>query len=238
MTADEALPLLLGAMAGLATFAGGYLTMRLTRLLGIVLGLCAGIVIGVAVLDLAPQALALNRQPTPRLLTMLAICLGAASIVAADHLLPRITPRAHRVRGCLGPASLTLHSLIDGAGIGLAFHLSATTGWSVALAVLTHDLADGINIVGLTLSTSDSRAAWRWLVLNACAPLAGVLLALSVDLSPTALAVVLGMLAGLFLAIALTELFPRSFRLNGLKGAIATAACGMFLVYAWVSAGA
>lgn len=238
MTADHALPLLLGLAAGVATFAGGYLTMRLTRLLGIVLGLCAGIVLGVAMLDLVPQALALNRQAMPRLFTMLAICLGAASLLLADHVLPRLTRRARGAQGHLGPASLTLHSLFDGAGIGLAFHLSATTGWSVALAVLTHDLADGINIVGLTLSTSSNRAAWRWLVLNACAPVIGVLLALSIDLSQTALALILGVLSGLFLAIALTELLPRSFRLNGPRRTLATAACGMILVYVWVSSGA
>jgi ZIP family zinc transporter len=59
--------------------------------------------------------------------------------------------------GALGAAGLSLHSFIDGLGIGLAFHLGTSTGLLVFLAVVTHDFADGMNTVNFILSQS----AWR-----------------------------------------------------------------------------
>src|SRR5215475_13954393 len=53
--------------------------------------------------------------------------------------------RAHAKVGALGAAGLSIHSFIDGLGIGLAFHLGTATGLLVFLAVVTHDFADGMN---------------------------------------------------------------------------------------------
>ena len=57
----------------------------------------------------------------------------------------------------LGAAGLSLHSFIDGLGIGLAFGLDTTTGVLVLVAVLAHDFADGLNTVGFILSQSGDR---------------------------------------------------------------------------------
>ena len=79
-----------------------------------------------------------------------------------------------RHRGHLGAAALTLHSLMDGLGIGFAFQASAAAGVVVAFAVLAHDLVDGLNTVTLGLSGGLQRTtARRWLVADAAAPLVG-----------------------------------------------------------------
>ena len=47
--------------------------------------------------------------------------------------------RAHARIGVFGAAGLSLHSFIDGLGIGFAFHVSTTTGLLVFVAVVSHD---------------------------------------------------------------------------------------------------
>ena len=72
---------------------------------------------------------------------------------AAGALAGAAAERAERDRaGHLGPASLTAHSLLDGLGIGLAFQVAPAIGVVVAVAVLAHDVADGVNTVTLSLS--------------------------------------------------------------------------------------
>lgn len=228
-------PYALGLAASLATLAGGILALRLRPAPGPVLALCAGIVIGVALLDLLPEALRLRDETAP---VLLALAAGAALFAFAGRVLPRAGGGGRALRRHLGPASLTLHSLLDGAGIGLAFHVSPTTGWSVTAAVLTHDLADGVNVVGLSLAAGGGGSAWRWLLLNALAPLAGVALGQVLRPSPALLGLLLALIAGVFLSLGATELLPRSLRANRRGVALATAACGLALVGAWVHAGA
>ena len=50
-------PLAFGFAAMLATLAGGLLALRLRHRIGLVLGVTAGIVVGVALFDLVPEAL-------------------------------------------------------------------------------------------------------------------------------------------------------------------------------------
>lgn len=136
-------------------------------------------------------------------------------------------------RAYLGPATSTLHSLLDGAGIGLACRIDAEADWLVALAVLTHDVADGVNIVGLCLAATAESAARRWLVLNGVAPLLGVLIGLRVSISALMLAPLLAFFAGVFLYIGASELAPRSRALDP-RTALASLA-GLVLMFAVTS---
>ena len=84
--------------------------------------------------------------------------------------------RAHHRVGALGALGLSVHSFIDGLGIGLAFGLDSATGFLVFIAVISHDFADGLNTVSFVLSQSgDRRSARRWLRIDAIAPLLGAI---------------------------------------------------------------
>jgi ZIP family zinc transporter len=119
--------------------------------------------------------------------------------------------RAHARVGALGAAGLSLHSFIDGLGIGLAFHLSTGTGLLVFLAVVSHDFADGMNTVSFILRQSGERsAAIRWLALDALAPLAGAIVGTTVTVSERHLGYLLAAYAGFFLFMGATDLLPEA----------------------------
>jgi zinc transporter ZupT len=195
---------------GLATLLGGFAALRFRRHIPYVLGLSAGAVIGVALFDLAPEALALTRGAGSPALTLGVTGAGFWGYMMLER---GLSAASEGRKGHLGPASLTLHSLLDGLGVGLAFQAGPSIGLVVAVAVLAHDLADGVNTVTLSLSGGGGPARARaWLAADALAPLAGIgatrLFVAPADLLGFAMA----LFAGFFLYIGATELTPASHK--------------------------
>jgi ZIP family zinc transporter len=118
---------------------------------------------------------------------------------------------AHARVGALGAAGLSLHSFIDGLGIGLAFGLSTETGLLVFVAVLAHDFADGLNTVGFVLRQTGERArAIRWLTIDALAPLVGAIVGSTLSISEEHLGSLLAVYVGFFLFMGATDLLPHA----------------------------
>ena len=164
-------------LAVLTTFIGGRIALRLSHNLPTVIAFTGGIVVAVALFDVLPEAInAIGNATT----TATLVGVGFLAFFLVERLLVlhhRDDPeqaRAHHQVGALGAAGLTIHSFIDGLGIGLAFGLDTATGILVFVAVAAHDFADGLNMVSFVLMQSgDRRRARRWLAVDALAPLAG-----------------------------------------------------------------
>lgn len=229
-----ATPLGFGVAASLATLAGGLLALRLAGRVVLILGLTAGVVLGVALFDLVPEALSLAPPGRVPLATFAWVGAGLGGYMAFERLLGRARGGG-RWRSHLAPATLTLHSFLDGLGIGIAFQVSAQIGGAVALAVLTHDIADGVNIVSLCLAAEHRRAARFWLVGNGLAPLLGVLAGLVVGVPTTLMAPLIAVFAGIFLYIGACELLPRSHVLDPRARTTFASLAGMALIYAVAS---
>jgi zinc transporter ZupT len=208
-TLTDARLFIAGVATGLATLAGGVLAIRFRSQLNALAALGAGAVIAVALVDLLPEAVTLSRTIYPPSGVMLLTLLGFISYLVLDRLkglAGNIT-----LATTLGPASLVVHSVMDGIGIGLAFSVSTSVGLTIAAAVMAHDLLDGSNTVTLSVSGRPSiRRAWAWLVLDALAPLAGIALSRLMAPPATLLPLVLAFFAGIFLFIGAGELLPRS----------------------------
>ena len=167
--------------------------------------------IGVALFDLMPEALALGARIAPPVVVFGLVGVGFCGYM----LLERTASAAAESRrgGHLGPASLTAHSLLDGLGIGLAFQVAPAVGVVVAAAVLAHDFADGVNTVILSFSGGGGdRRARGWLAADAIAPLAGIGVTRLFTVSQGPLGLVLALFAGFFLYIGAAGLTPASHR--------------------------
>jgi ZIP family zinc transporter len=198
----------------ISTLLGGAVAFRLHKELATLIAFTGGIVVAVALFDVLPEAI--DAIDSPRRLTALvgAGFLGFFLVERVLVLHHRDEPeqaRAHARVGALGAAGLSLHSFIDGLGIGFAFHVSTATGLLVFLAVVTHDFADGMNTVSFILRQSgDRRSARRWLTVDAVAPLLGAIVGASIDISERGLGYVLALYAGFFLFIGATDLLPEA----------------------------
>src|SRR5215216_1215345 len=136
----------LAAVTVVSTLLGGALAFRLRTELVTLIAFTGGIVVAVALFDVLPEAM--DALDSPRLVTAL-VGAGFIGFFLVERVLVlhhRDEPeqaRAHARVGALGAAGLSVHSFIDGLGIGFAFHLGTTTGLLVFLAVVSHDFADG-----------------------------------------------------------------------------------------------
>jgi ZIP family zinc transporter len=197
-----------------STFLGGLVALRLHRELTTLIALTGGVVLGVALFDVLPEAIDAVGD-SERVGTLVGA--GFLLFFLAERLLVlhhRDEPeqaRAHEQVGVLGAAGLSIHSFVDGLGIGIAFGLDTTTGVLVLVAVLAHDFADGLNTVGFVLSQSgDRRKALTWLSIDALAPLLGAIVGASLSISEHTLGYLLSMYVGFFLFMGATDLLPEA----------------------------
>lgn len=204
----------LASVTVLSTLFGGTIAFRLHHALPTMIALTGGVVVAVALFDVLPEAI--QSLDAPRTVTTL---VGVGFIgfflverfVVLHHRDDPEQARAHARVGALGAAGLSVHSFIDGLGIGFAFHVSTGTGMLVFLAVVSHDFADGMNTVNFVLrQTGDRRTARRWLFADSAAPLLGAIVGSSIAISERGLGYALALYTGFFLFIGATDLLPEA----------------------------
>ena len=200
----------LAGLTVLSTLAGGIVALRMQRDLQTLIALTGGVVVAVALFDV------LEATGDPRRVAalvgagFLAFFLAERALVLHHRDEPQLA-RAHGQVGALGAAGLSVHSFVDGLGIGFAFNLSTGTGLLVFLAVISHDFADGLNTVSFILRQSDDRRrAIRWLTIDAAAPLLGAIVGSLLTVSEHTLGQLLGVYAGFFLFMGATDLLPEA----------------------------
>lgn len=204
----------LAGLTVISTFLGGMVAFRLHRSLATLIAFTGGIVVAVALFDVLPEAIDLLDSPH-HVGTLVGVGFVAFFLVERVLVLHhRDDPeqaRSHERIGALGAGALSLHSFLDGLGIGFAFQVNTATGLLVFLAVITHDFADGMNTVSFVLRQSgDRRSALRWLLADSIAPLLGAIVGTTVAISEQGLGYVLAVYTGIFLFIGATDLLPEA----------------------------
>jgi zinc transporter ZupT len=120
---------------------------------------------------------------------------------------------AHRRIGRMSAVGLIAHSSLDGAAIGAATLVSFRVGIVVALAIVLHDLSDGLNTMLLvTRGEKPRQLDFIFLGMDAIAPVIGSGLAIAFLPSPKWLAVFLALASGFFLYTLTSDLLPEAHR--------------------------
>jgi ZIP family zinc transporter len=210
--------ILVACAAFVATFIGGSFALKFRDQLHLILGFSAGAVAGVALFDLLPEAINLGTQYHVASTVALFIALGLFAYLILDRLILLHThdaddhaEHANPRRGVAGALTLSGHSFLDGVAIGVGFQASAAIGLVITAAVLTHDFSDGINTVNLVLRNGGSwKKAFRWLLVDAAAPVVGAASTLLFHIPDQALGLVLAIFVGTFLYLSLSDLIPES----------------------------
>ena len=216
---------------------GGIFALRFHDRLHLILGFSAGAVIGVAFFDLIPEALELAGTIYDSFTIISVVAAGFVGYMVVDrvialHLSDECAEGHCHGRGKLGAGSLAIHSFLDGMAIGLAFQVSAAVGTVVAIAVLVHGFSDGINTVGLIIKNHGRKKdAARWLLLDAIAPVLGVLATLFFTLPAGILGLVLAVFAGFFLYIGASDLLPESHHNHPTAWTTAMTVAGVAVLY-------
>jgi len=200
------MPVLVALGSFVTTLLGGVAALRIGDRRHLVLGLAAGLMLGVVLFDLLPV-----------------VMLAAMAGFLALHVIERSAPvhRGHEAEyaghqhhpgvGILAASGLVGHSLMDGFAIGAAFQAGTTVAAVVAIAVISHDFADGFNTYTITsLYGNNRRRALTLLALDALAPVTGAAITLAVTIPPHVLGLYLGFFAGILLYLATADILPEA----------------------------
>lgn len=216
--------------AFLMTLAGGWTAQRVTDRRHLVLGLAGGLMLGVVGLDLLPEAM--HAAGSEVFGVPLALLLFVGGFLVA-HCVERVLAvrqashggengsahghghgdHAARVPqvGLTAASAMVGHSLADGVALGAAFQVGGGMGVAVALAVITHDFADGFNTYTLTrLYGNARRKAMIMLFADAVAPVVGAASTLLFTLPEEPLGAYLGFFGGVLLYLAAAEILPEA----------------------------
>ncbi len=246
-----------------ATLLGGFFALKFKDKLHLIVGFSAGAVLGIAFIDLLPEASVLTGNPA----LSAKIALGAILFYMVfdrlflghqhsqdnenthdhvhDHKHENISDGKilfenkiiveHHGRGIIRAGSLVLHSFLDGLAVGFSFQVSVATGVVVAVAVLAHDFSDGINTVAAILKGGDNKRAKIWLLADAVAPVIGIFVGSFFVVKEYSLGIILSVFSGFFIYIALADMIPESFHAHPKKWTTAMTVFGVLFIYLVIS---
>ena len=232
----NAVLILITIAAFFSTLIGGLFALYLKDKLHLILGFSAGAILAVAFFDLLPEALALTEKIYSATTVLSVVALGFAAYLILDRFIllhdHAGDEAEHNHKAHAGAGSLSLHSFLDGMGIGLAFQVSPAVGLIVAVAVLTHDFSDGINTVNFVLKHAGTRTqAFRWLLVDALAPVLGVLSTAFFVLPGETLGLLLALFSGFFLYLGASDLIPESYHSHPKRWTTLMTLLGMGVLY-------
>lgn len=209
-------------LAGLATGAGAVpvlFTKRISdRLLDIMLGFSAGVMLAATAFSLIVPAIDLSGP----LIVVLGIILGALVL----HLIDRFVPHFHPVLGAEGPPSklsrvwllvlaITIHNFPEGLAVGVSFGSGdVAAGLVIAMAIGLQNMPEGL-AVALPLfreGYSRRKSLWYGTLTGLVEPVGGLLGVALVSVFQTILPWGLAFAAGAMLFVVSDEMIPESHR--------------------------
>ncbi len=214
-----------------STLLGGLFGIKFKDRLHLIISFTAGVLISVTFFDIIPEIFKVTAE------NQLDITLPMVALIAgflAIHILEKAAvlhhahedqyaSHKHPAVGLISALGLSFHSFLDGVGIGLGFHVSYQFGLLITVAVIAHDFSDGLNTVSLMLiNKNTTKRTVVLLLLDALAPILGVLATYFFTIPDSILVLYLGFFAGFLLYIGASDLLPEahsqhsSFKLIGL----------------------
>jgi zinc transporter ZupT len=219
LTVNDMLAIISTLLMFISTLVGGYFAVRYHKHLRHILGLTAGIILGVVAFDILPEMFELadefSLDTTGVMVALVAGFLGfhvVEKLVLLHHEHEgQYGHHRHPKVGMLSALALGGHSLLDGIGIGLAFQVHTGVGMAVALALVAHKFADGLSTASLMLAHHNTvKRAFIMVGLNAILPIIGALSTLLFVVPESWLPYYLAFYAGFLLYIGASDILPQA----------------------------
>lgn len=243
-----ALVLALAVVTAGFTAAGGALALRSKDRLHLVLGLAAGLLLGLVTFDLIPEIFELNTTVVGGVpLVALALVAGFLALHVTEHTFGAHEPaesdyghaheHTHNVAGTLGAIAMAGHIFLDGIALGVAFQVSNALGFAVFIATLGHAFSDGLNTVSLLIKSDHwNQRATLLLVVDALTRVAGAAFGSYVAVSDGTLGIYLAIFAGFVIYLSTSHILPEAHARHSSRYTLIATFSGVLLMWAIVGA--
>lgn len=242
------LAIILAAVTVGATTLGGLMALKSKDRFHLVLGLAAGLMLGLVAFDLLPEVFADSKLMTNGKIAGVSVAFLVGFLVL--HFLeesfgghePVESDYEHdhshygNIAGGLGAFAMAGHVFLDGVALGVAFHVSNKLGLAIFFALLVHAFSDGLNTVAMLRKTGHwTQAAAYLLVVDAVARIGGAALGNSLHPSPAWLAIYLSLFAGILIYIATSHILPEAHSSHPSKYTLVATLAGVAIMFGVVT---
>jgi ZIP family zinc transporter/zinc and cadmium transporter len=229
LTDFEITVLFFGTLAGLATLTG-ILLMRSRQKWAIdrsqyVNSFAAGLILALVFFHLMPEASELSSIAFP------VVFLGFFSFYLLEnfivihsgselhfHASDPCLQHTSETNGVMAFAGLSLHSLIDGVIIGVGFELGSEIGILAALAVIAHEVPEGVTSFALINEALPEKSFVLSLIVAIATPIgAFISLVFIQSLDDNMIGILLALAAGTFVYVSASDLIPQTHGTQNLK---------------------
>jgi ZIP family zinc transporter len=230
----------------LATTAGGILAFRSKDRFHLVLGLSAGLLMGLVGFDLLPEVFAMNTDHFAGVpIVSIAILAGFLILHIVERGFGSHEPAEshyghdhdhHSVSGVLGALAMAGHVFLDGVGIGVAFQVSTSLGIAVFLAITVHAFSDGLNTVSMLVKSGNWSTSSKYLLgVDAVARIGGAALGTYLALNDKYLALYLALFSGFVIYIATSHILPEAHSRHASKWTLVATGLGVCIMWGVVA---
>ena len=237
----------LAATTVLATFSGGMLALRAKDRFHLVLGLSAGLLLGLVGFDLLPEIFEMNTDNLIGVRTIsVALIAGFLSLHFIEQFAGSHEPaesdyghehtHAVEIAGTVGAIAMAGHIFLDGVALALAFKVSNALGYAVFIAMLVHAFSDGLNTVALLVKTGQWRSRGKYLLaVDALARIGGAAIGSALTISDSNLAIYLAVFSGIVIYLATSHILPEAHSKHPSKVTMLATLAGVVIMWAVVS---
>jgi len=237
----------LAATTVLATFSGGMLALRAKDRFHLVLGLSAGLLLGLVGFDLLPEIFEMNTNNLIGVRTIsVALIAGFLSLHFIEQFAGSHEPaesdyghehtHAVEIAGTVGAIAMAGHIFLDGVALALAFKVSDALGFAVFIAMIVHAFSDGLNTVALLVKTGQWRSRGKYLLaVDAIARVGGAAIGSALTISDSNLAIYLAVFSGIVIYLATSHILPEAHSKHPSKVTMLATLAGVVIMWAVVS---
>jgi ZIP family zinc transporter len=237
----------LAAITVFATFLGGMLALRAKDRFHLVLGLSAGLLLGLVSFDLLPEIFEMNSSDLGGVKTIsIALISGFLFLHFLEQFVGSHEPaesdyghehtHAVEIAGVVGAVAMAGHIFLDGVALALAFKVSTELGIAVFIAMIVHAFSDGLNTVALLIKTNQWRKKGKYLLgLDAVARISGATIGSSLSISDANLAIYLALFSGIVIYLATSHILPEAHSKHPSKVTMIATLTGVLIMWLLVA---
>jgi ZIP family zinc transporter len=237
----------LAAATAAATALGGVIALRARDRLHLVLGLAAGLLLGLVAFDLLPEVFEMS---TTTFLGAPSVSLALVGGFLLLHLYEKFFgshepaesdygdehKHTANITGSVGALAMGVHVFLDGLALGVAFSIDEKLGIAVFVALLVHAFSDGLNTVAMLVKTKKWSRKGVWLLgVDAIARVSGAAIGSSLALSENLTALYLAVFSGIVIYIATSHILPEAHARHSSRWTLAATLGGVAIMWALVS---
>ena len=236
----------LAALTAIATTSGGFIAIKSKDRLHIVLGLSAGLLLGLVAFDLLPEVFEMGTSEFLHApVVSIALIAGFLLLHFYEQIFGSHEPaesdyghdhsHASNIAGSLGALAMGGHVFLDGIALGVAFSVSNKLGLAVFIALLVHAFSDGLNTVSFLIKSGSWGKKGFWLLgVDAIARISGAAIGSSFAVNDNFVGLYLALFAGIVIYLATAHILPEAHSRHSSRYTILATISGVAIMWALV----